>query len=559
MIGLATPALASAQKKVTGALERLEPAPAADGFLTVPEPHVPGDFRPGMALAFSFASAPLVVEVTSGGATRDVTVLSHQATLHTLLSLEILKTLKLDIDIPMTLAQGGEAVPPEAARYPAPSGASFNDFRTSGRVELFHQRGSVPSVALAMSLWVPTGNESELAGSGSLRYAPSLIVGRTSLRYLWSVTLGRRFQPDSPDALLGSELLLGAAAGFRFGPFQVGAEIFGATVADARVSAFSGNTTGLEALGTARVAFGPITAGGGLGVGLTDGYGTPSVRVLGSLQYAPPAPKEGPTAIAAWGAGSPEGANALKPGEKKPTAPGTKAAPADKDGDSVPDADDACPELVGLPGEGGQKRGCPPDKDADGIIDADDRCPGEAGSDSPDPSRVGCPSDTDGDGIIDTKDHCPEEKGREDSDPMKHGCPNVLRIEGQQIVLIQQIHFVSGRDVVDAESEKVLDELAALLRNHPEIARVAVDGHTDNAGPEAANIALSQRRALAVMKALIGRGVDARRLEARGFGPRRPIGPNDTPEGRAKNRRVEFQIRKKTSQGEAGWVDGPIE
>ncbi|HLM72058.1 MAG TPA: OmpA family protein, partial [Polyangiaceae bacterium] len=485
-------------------------------------------------------------------------------TVHTLLSLELFKTLKLDVDIPMTLAQGGDAVPPEAARYPAPSGVSFNDFRTSGRVELFHQRGSVPSVALAMGLWVPTGNESELTGSGSLRYAPSIIVGGTSLRYLWSVSLGRRFQPDSPDALLGSELLLGAAAGFRFGPFQVGAEIFGATVADARVSAFSGDTTGLEALGTARVAFGPITAGGGLGVGLTDGYGTPSFRVLGSLQYAPPAPKEGPKAIAVWGAGSPEEARALKPGErkpgdKKPAAPGTKAAPADKDGDSVPDADDACPDIVGSPGAGGQKRGCPPDKDADGIIDADDRCPGEAGSDSPDPSRVGCPADTDGDGIIDAKDRCPEEKGRESSDPKTHGCPNVLRIEGEQIVLIQQIHFVSGRDVVDAESEKVLDELAVLLRNRPEIARVAVDGHTDNAGPEAANIALSQRRALVVMKALIGRGVDPRRLEVRGFGPRRPLGPNDTPEGRAKNRRVEFQIRKKTSQGEAGWVDGPIE
>lgn len=555
LLGLATPALASDQQ-VTGALERLEPAPAADGFLTVPEPHVPGDFRPGIALVFSFATSPLVVEVPAGGATQEVTVLSHQATLHTLLSLELFKLVKLDVDIPFTVTQGGDTLPPEASRYPAPSGLSFNDLRTSARVELFHQRGSIPSVALAMGLWLPSGNAAELAGSGSLRYAPSLIVGGTSLRYLWSVTLGRRFQPDSPDSLFGSELLLGAAGGFRFGPFQVGAEVFGATVADSRVSAFSGDTTGLEALGTARVEFGSFTAGGGVGVGLTDGFGTPSVRILGSFQYAPPAPKEGPQPIVAWGAGAPEG---TETGKKDPASKKAEAALPDKDGDAVPDKDDACPEIVGSPSKDAQKRGCPPDMDGDGIIDADDRCPDQAGSDSPDPSRVGCPSDTDGDGIADIADTCPLEKGPKSDDPKKHGCPEVLRIEGQQIVLIQQIHFVSGGDVIDADSEKILDELAVLLREHPEIARVAVDGHTDNAGSEAANIALSQRRALAVMKALIARSVDPRRLEARGFGPRRPMASNDTPEGRAQNRRVEFQIRKKTSQGEAGWVDGPIE
>lgn len=565
LLALGAASEASAQK-ATGALDRFDPAPAADGFLAVPEPHVPGDFRPGVALAFSFASSPLVVEVTEGDQTKEVAILSHQATLHTLLSLEILRTVKVELDIPATLSQGGEAPPPEAARFPAPSGPSFNDLRTSARVELFHQRGSIPSVALAMALWFPTGNEAELTGSGSFRYAPSIIVGGTSLRYLWSVTFSRRFQPDSPEALLGSELLLGAAAGFKFGPFQVGAEVFASTVADARTSAFSGDTTGLEALASGRVAFGPVTAGAGFGVGLTDGFGTPSLRVIGSVGYAPPPPKEWPTANTAWGAAGPDGGGAalgVRGGDPKTKKPPAKAPP-DKDGDKVPDAEDACPDVVGAPNESSSKRGCPPDGDADGIIDAEDRCPKEAGTDSPDPSRVGCPADTDtdGDGIIDRLDACPGEKGPEHSEPAKNGCAKVnkvFRVEGEQIVLLQQIRFVSARDIVDAESEKVLDELARLLVEHPEIARVAVDGHTDNAGPEAANIALSQRRAIAVMKGLIARGIDARRLEARGFGPRRPIAPNDTDEGRAKNRRVEFQIRKKTALGEAGWVDGPIE
>ncbi|MEZ4315627.1 MAG: OmpA family protein [Polyangiaceae bacterium] len=104
-----------------------------------------------------------------------------------------------------------------------------------------------------------------------------------------------------------------------------------------------------------------------------------------------------------------------------------------------------------------------------------------------------------------------------------------------------------------------MQQVADVLASHPEIARVAVDGHTDNRGTEASNLDLSRSRAVSVMKWLVDKGVDPRRLEARGFGPRRPIADNKTAEGRAKNRRVEFQIRKKTDKGAAGWVDGPIE
>ena len=97
------------------------------------------------------------------------------------------------------------------------------------------------------------------------------------------------------------------------------------------------------------------------------------------------------------------------------------------------------------------------------------------------------------------------------------------------------------------------------MKEHPEIARVAVDGHTDSVGTARANLALSRRRAIAVMRWLVAHGVDERRLEARGFGPRRPIADNKTAEGRAKNRRVEFQILKRTDKGEAGWKDGPVD
>ena len=71
---------------------------------------------------------------------------------------------------------------------------------------------------------------------------------------------------------------------------------------------------------------------------------------------------------------------------------------------------------------------------------------------------------------------------------------------------------------------------------------MAVLGHTDNKGGAAYNRELSQRRAQAVVKYLSDKGIAVDRLEAKGFGPDRPVAANDTPQGRAQNRRVEFKV-----------------
>jgi outer membrane protein OmpA-like peptidoglycan-associated protein len=215
--------------------------------------------------------------------------------------------------------------------------------------------------------------------------------------------------------------------------------------------------------------------------------------------------------------------------------------------------------VIGEAQPGARRRGCPPDRDADGFYDVDDRCPDEPGVTSADPAKSGCPADTDGDGIADAKDACPNERGRPTEDPSTNGCPIAVRVEGTQIVILQQVSFATGKADIKEDSFALLGEVAAVMAQHPEIARVAVDGHTDDVGAQGANLILSQRRALSVVKWLTDHGVDARRLEARGFGPRRPIADNKTPEGRAKNRRVEFQIRRRTAEGAAGWRDGPLD
>ncbi|MCS6902218.1 MAG: OmpA family protein, partial [Polyangiaceae bacterium] len=128
-----------------------------------------------------------------------------------------------------------------------------------------------------------------------------------------------------------------------------------------------------------------------------------------------------------------------------------------------------------------------------------------------------------------------------------------------QIVILQQVNFKTGSDVIDQGSFGLLQQVRDVIQQHPEIARIAIDGHTDSQGNAQANLELSRRRAMAVLRWLSEHSVDARRLEARGFGSKRPIADNKTAAGRAKNRRVEFQILRRTPRGEAGWQEGSVE
>jgi len=82
--------------------------------------------------------------------------------------------------------------------------------------------------------------------------------------------------------------------------------------------------------------------------------------------------------------------------------------------------------------------------------------------------------------------------------------------------------------------------VAQVIRAHPELEKIYIEGHTDNRGGAEFNRNLSRRRAESVRNYFINRGVAPERLEARGYGPDRPIAPNTTAQGRAANRRVEF-------------------
>jgi len=105
------------------------------------------------------------------------------------------------------------------------------------------------------------------------------------------------------------------------------------------------------------------------------------------------------------------------------------------------------------------------------------------------------------------------------------------------------IRFDTGSDVPRAESQATIDELAGALTSDKGL-KVLVEGHTDTVGADDANVDLSNRRAKAVVAALVKKGIDAGRLEAKGFGKERPVADNATAQGRALNRRVEVSVVK---------------
>jgi outer membrane protein OmpA-like peptidoglycan-associated protein/opacity protein-like surface antigen len=210
----------------------------------------------------------------------------------------------------------------------------------------------------------------------------------------------------------------------------------------------------------------------------------------------------------------------------------------DKDGDGLSDALDSCvdqPEDV----DGFEDTdGCPdPDDDGDGLLDAADKCPREKG---PAENR-GCPdTDRDGDGVVDRLDNCPDEPGT----AANHGCKKkqLAVITQTSIKILDRVYFNSNQATIQRRSNRLLDNVASVLRNHPEIPKIRIEGHTDDKGDDAYNKDLSQRRAERVRMYLIEKGVGEDRLEALGFGEEKPVSSNRTNKGRAANRRVEFNI-----------------
>jgi outer membrane protein OmpA-like peptidoglycan-associated protein len=210
----------------------------------------------------------------------------------------------------------------------------------------------------------------------------------------------------------------------------------------------------------------------------------------------------------------------------------------DTDQDGVPDYLDLCPNTPLEAINFIDKNGCPMDSDNDGVPDYLDKC-----SNTPIEARgmvdeKGCPRDTDGDGVYDFKDDCPKIPG----DSTNHGCPEVKK---EVRTLFQRalkgIQFDTGKDIIKPSSYPILDQIAQVLKENPTYL-IEIQGHTDNVGNPQKNMELSEKRAIAVKKYLVSKGVEESRMTAKGYGDTMPVASNKTAAGRALNRRVEFIV-----------------
>ncbi|MBX3183514.1 MAG: OmpA family protein [Polyangiaceae bacterium] len=481
--------------------------------------------------------------------------MDHQLTAHLGMSLALFERLLLDVNLPATLSQGGQS-PSEAPSLAAPEEATLNDVRLGAQLRVLD--GPI-AAALGVRVWAPTGDDGAYTSTGEVRYEPYVTVGGRLDSIQFAAHVGRKRQPAGSGLqhTAGSELISTAGVWWVGERWSAGPELALATAANGRTRAFSEIGTAAELLLGGRYEIIPdLRAGAAFGPGLGRALGTPQYRALLNVTWTPGRAEDERRKEEARRAAELAGD---APDAEPPTHPALAAVADDRDLDGVLDAEDACPDTPGEREPQGAKPGCPPDRDQDGVEDALDACPDTPGVANLDPKLNGCPLDTDGDGIIDSEDACPGEAGPKHEDPKLHGCPPSVRVEGKQIVILEQVRFATGSHVILPESFPLLKQVADVLQGHPDIARVAVDGHTDNVGQLNKNLTLSRQRAAAVLRHLVEQGVDERRLEARGFGPRRPIEPNTTAEGRAKNRRVEFQILKRTPLGERGWHDGGAE
>jgi OOP family OmpA-OmpF porin len=119
-----------------------------------------------------------------------------------------------------------------------------------------------------------------------------------------------------------------------------------------------------------------------------------------------------------------------------------------------------------------------------------------------------------------------------------------VQLEGDKITVSETILFATGKATIDPSSTHLLDSVAEILKTNPGITKLTIEGHTDSVGDAASNKQLSQERADAVKAYLAGKGIADGRMGAVGFGSEKPIASNETDEGRATNRRVEFKVAR---------------
>ena len=547
---------AQGQDKAPGfALDRFEPSERGSDWFTAESLDLRGDQRFAAGLVLDYGYKPLVAYDPQGDERR--TIVGHQLFAHLGGAMQMWNRVRFGVNLPVALFQDGDGSATSAGSIESNNATTVGDLRIGADVRLLGAYRDPVTIAGGLRLYLPTGSQDSYTSDGTVRVQPRFLVAGDIAPFTYAGHLGFTYRAQNDafaGSAMGSEAQIAMAGGIRAleNRLTVGPELFGSTVVTDGDAFFARRTTPFELLfGAHYQATTHWRVGGGIGPGLTRGFGTPKLRVVASLEYVepfeeakPPPPPPPPSDRDGDGIFDDVDACPDTPGVASPD-PKLHGCPPDRDGDGILDDVDACPDEPGVPSDDPKKHGCPPpkDRDGDGILDDVDACPDEPGVPSDDPKKNGCPppKDRDGDGILDDVDACPDVAGPPNDDPKKNGCPQA-RIEQGQIKIREQVQFAYNSSRILKESDSLLEAVKKILDEHPELKKVSVEGHTDNRGSAAYNKGLSRRRAASVVNWLVSRGIDKKRLSSTGWGFDKPIDTNDTEEGRQNNRRVEFHI-----------------
>jgi outer membrane protein OmpA-like peptidoglycan-associated protein len=552
--GLSSPA--GAQTAQRGfALDRFDPSERGSQWFVLESLDLRGHVRPALGLVLDYAYKPLVAYDANGSELAPI--VGHQLFAHLGGSLILWERLRVAANLPVALYQqapGGAFA--NAASFQASSAQAAGDLRLGADVRLLGTYGDPATLALGAQVFLPTGSQQNFTGDGKARVQPRLMIAGDAGDLAYAAKVGVTYRAQNEPfagSSFGTEMAWAASVGVRLAERKLllGPELYGATTL---ADPFSKTTAPTELLLGGHYDVGDFRVGLGVGPGITRGFGTPALRIVGAFEWAPGIEKKPEPALPEEPKDR-DGDGILDKDDACPDVKGVRSddpekngcpLPKDRDGDGILDKDDACPDVKGIESDDPAKNGCPPsDRDGDKILDTDDACPDEKGEKSDDPKKNGCPppKDTDKDGIIDPEDACVTTPGPKNADPKRNGCPEA-RIEQGQIKILEQVQFATNSDRILSVSDTVLQAIQKILSEHPEITKIGVEGHTDNRGNAPYNKKLSQRRAASVVKWLVGHGIDVKRLSSAGFGMERPLDSNSTDDGRQRNRRVEFHIQE---------------
>jgi outer membrane protein OmpA-like peptidoglycan-associated protein len=539
-------------------LQRFRPAGGPGDFLGVYGTIIPKNLEWDLAFYVDYANDPL--QIPAAGQPFSKTI-NNQTTLSLLGNIGIKDWLEFNVLIPVTLFQSAGELEPimlDVPRYNSNKiqRAGVNDSRLAMKLRLLDNREEPVGLALIAALTMPTATTNTLTSDdgfgGEFRVAVDTYFFqglRAAANLGYRHRSGRRLLRDTT---IGNEVIWGLALGIPMFMERLDGivEIEGNVGIANNLGPVQGFTEGevhTEIRGAFRYKIRKwLTLTGGMGFGMSNGVGTPDFRPFiglggywvtgGSFGYD-------------YDGDGIFGDRDLCPDEAEDFdgfEDDDGCPDYDNDNDGVPDERDKCPGTP--PGVQVDEYGCPDnDIDGDGIPNHLDKCPEDPEDFDGFEDDDGCPDpDNDGDGIPDTRDDCPNEPETFNGFLDEDGCPDdpneKVVISKNKIIITEPVYFATGKDTILPQSYTILDEVTRVLIENPRIKLVRIEGHTDSVGNDDLNLKLSQRRAASVRTYLIKQGIDRDRLEAVGYGESRPIAENETAEGRAKNRRVEFII-----------------